>query len=139
MHPTRHSSLSILQWIVMIDHQIIFSRTLSLKSTFRIFRSLPIFDFNQPNPLYLKYFSYNVLLIFDVCYPLCGPDRGLHHLTNPMQTLFPPYPNRIALDIYQFLAAPFTRSTTTPPQLTHINSRASELCPPPSTGALTRL
>ena len=83
--------------------------------------------------------SSNVPLVLDVCSPLCGPDRGLHHLTNPMHTLFPPYPNRIALDIYQSLAAPFTRSTTTPPQLTHINSRASELCPPPSTGALTRL
>ena len=56
-----------------------------------------------------------------------------------MHTLFPPYPNRIALDIYQSLAAPFIRSTTTPPQLPHINSWASELCPPPSTGALTRL
>ena len=84
-------------------------------------------------------FSSNVPLVLDVCSPLCGPDRGLHHLNNPMHTLFPPYPNRIALDIYQSLAAPFIRSTTTPPQLPHINSWASELCPPPSTGALTRL
>ena len=77
--------------------------------------------------------------MLDVCSPLCGPDHSLHHLNNPMHTLFPPYPNRFALDIYQSLTTPFIRSTTTPPQLPHINSWASKLCPPPSTGALTRL
>jgi hypothetical protein len=56
-----------------------------------------------------------------------------------MHTLFPPYPNRFALDIYQSLTTPLIRSTTTPPQLPHINSWASELCPPPFTGTLTRL
>ena len=90
-------------------------------------------------PALFALFSSNVPLVLDVCSPLCGPGRGLHHLNNPMHTLFPHYPNRIALDMYQSLAAPFIRSTTTPPQLPHINSWASELCPPPSTGALTRL
>ena len=67
------------------------------------------------------------------------PDRGLHHLTNPMHALSPPYPNRIALDICQSLDAPSTRSTTTPPQQ-HIQlSGHLSSAPPPSTGALTRL
>ena len=84
-------------------------------------------------------FASNVPLVLGVCSPLCGPDHSLHHLNNPMHTLFPPYPNRFALDIYQSLTTPFIRSTTTTPQLPHINSWASEICPPPSTGTLTRL
>ena len=60
--------------------------------------------------------SCNVPLMLDVCSPLCGPYRGLRHLTNPIHTLFPPYPNRIALHIYQSLAAPSPEA----PQL-HLN------------------
>ena len=47
-----------------------------------------------------RWVKFFVSQLMNVYFPLCGPYRGLHHLTNPMNTLFPPYPNRIALHIY---------------------------------------
>ena len=44
--------------------------------------------------------SCHVPLRLNVYSPLCGPYRGLHHLTNPMHTLSAPCPNRIAHHIY---------------------------------------
>ena len=44
--------------------------------------------------------SCDVPLMLNVCFPLCGPYRGLHHLTNPMHTLSAPCPNHISHQIY---------------------------------------
>ena len=44
--------------------------------------------------------SCNVPLTLHVSSPLCGPYRGLHHLTNPMHTSSVLCPNRLAHHIY---------------------------------------
>ena len=52
------------------------------------------------NPLYFEIISCNEPLMLDVCSPLCGPYRSLHHFTHPMHTLSAPYPNRHACHFY---------------------------------------
>ena len=63
LHPTRHSSLSILQYIVMIDDEIISHGPYLWSQLSASFAPFPAFDFNQPNPLYLSCF----LTMFHSC------------------------------------------------------------------------
>ena len=80
--------LKLARYVTLPDHD----HYIFLKSSAKTVQKLDVMDVVR--------LSCNVPLMLNVCFPLCGPCRGLHHLTNPMRTLSAPCPNRIAHHLY---------------------------------------